>query len=224
MSDAPWAMTRSYCPTSPGCPSSCRLFGQRSVFWRRASRLRKSCTRRHTFWTAKRSEATKAPLAGVRGERALNARTLEVIADGETSQIGEERLNNVWGWLIIRPTVSAARATALRWMTQYLRLAALPRYQRQAGWQQLHTEIKSDRKSPLVALLMQPTSKMIDAHDRHLARVRCARVAVAAELYRRSHGKWPEDPSQLVPEFLAEIPTDPFTNAPFASSTSRTAW
>ena len=39
-----------------------------------------------------------------------------------------------------------------------------------------------------------------------------ARLAVAAERYRRSHGSYPADPAALVPEFLPAVPADPFAN------------
>jgi hypothetical protein len=100
-------------------------------------------------------------------------------------------------------------------MTQFLRLAALPRGQRQPGLQQLTAEIRADKRCPLVTALLMMVPKVLDAHDRHLAGVRCARVAVAAELYRRERGgRWPDNLEQLVPAFLAEVPADPFGDGP----------
>lgn len=38
-------------------------------------------------------------------------------------------------------------------------------------------------------------------------------TAVALERYRRAHGSWPQTLNSLVPEFLAEVPRDPFDGA-----------
>ncbi len=49
---------------------------------------------------------------------------------------------------------------------------------------------------------------------KHLARcevgLSAAKVAVAAELYRRKTGQRPESLDALVPEFLPSVPVDPF--------------
>ncbi|MCR9119854.1 MAG: general secretion pathway protein GspG, partial [bacterium] len=37
---------------------------------------------------------------------------------------------------------------------------------------------------------------------------------LAIELYRREHGKLPAELSDLVPDFLDEVPIDPFTGDP----------
>ena len=45
---------------------------------------------------------------------------------------------------------------------------------------------------------------------------RPVRVAIAAELFFRKYGKWPEKAEELVPEFLSALPVDPFSSRPFA--------
>src|SRR5262249_43312778 len=44
----------------------------------------------------------------------------------------------------------------------------------------------------------------------HLAELRSALTALAAERYRLSHGEWPPDVAALVPTYLKEAPTDPY--------------
>jgi hypothetical protein len=39
-------------------------------------------------------------------------------------------------------------------------------------------------------------------------------AALAAELFRRRHGRWPETLDELVPDFLPGVPLDPFSNQP----------
>jgi hypothetical protein len=43
-----------------------------------------------------------------------------------------------------------------------------------------------------------------------IARLRCAKTACAIERFRLKHGKLPEKLEELVPEFLSEVPIDPF--------------
>ena len=40
------------------------------------------------------------------------------------------------------------------------------------------------------------------------------RGAIAAERYRMKHGKWPGKLGDVVPEFLAGVPNDPFDGTP----------
>jgi len=47
-----------------------------------------------------------------------------------------------------------------------------------------------------------------------------ADAAIAAELYRRKNGKWPETLEDLVPKFLPRVPDDPFMDAPMRFTVS----
>jgi hypothetical protein len=46
-------------------------------------------------------------------------------------------------------------------------------------------------------------------------RLRGAVAAVAAVRYRRTHGSWPEALAELVPDYLSQIPQDPYAEGPF---------
>jgi hypothetical protein len=56
--------------------------------------------------------------------------------------------------------------------------------------------------------------KCYEEFRRDRARLRCAMVALAVERYRLKHGVWPDDLLALVPEFIATIPADPYTDQP----------
>src|SRR5262249_6785816 len=47
-----------------------------------------------------------------------------------------------------------------------------------------------------------------------LARIRSARIAIAAVQYRGAHGSWPADVRAVTPEFLRAIPIDPYRSEP----------
>ena len=50
----------------------------------------------------------------------------------------------------------------------------------------------------------------------HTAHIRCVRAGICAELFRRTNGRLPDKPADLVPEFMSEVPDDPFTGKPLA--------
>lgn len=47
-----------------------------------------------------------------------------------------------------------------------------------------------------------------------LTRWRLLETRLALELYRRQHDAWPEKLTDLVPEYLTDVPTDPFSGKP----------
>jgi hypothetical protein len=67
------------------------------------------------------------------------------------------------------------------------------------------------------------TARVIDGLDRLLrdqAARDCAAAGVAVARYRLAHGAWPERLDQLVPELLAQVPSDPFDGAPLRYKTA----
>jgi hypothetical protein len=63
-------------------------------------------------------------------------------------------------------------------------------------------------------LLAPALSAAFEAAARHAALSQAADASIAIEQYRRKHGKLPEQLDQLVPEFLPEVPTDPYNGQP----------
>jgi hypothetical protein len=56
---------------------------------------------------------------------------------------------------------------------------------------------------------------VIQAHTRGQAALRCAIAALAAERYRRGHGRWPDSLDNLVKDGLLDaVPRDPFDGQP----------
>jgi len=61
------------------------------------------------------------------------------------------------------------------------------------------------------SMLLPAVSSVATAEARATAGNRAAAAVIAAERFRREHGRLPEDLEELVPEFLAEVPADPFS-------------
>jgi hypothetical protein len=66
----------------------------------------------------------------------------------------------------------------------------------------------------ITRLLMPAVSKLGAGFRRQHAEVRCLIAALAAERYRRAHGRWPESLAQLTPQLLGEVPLDPYDGKP----------
>lgn len=79
---------------------------------------------------------------------------------------------------------------------------------------ELQAEIIANPGGPLTRLLPPGMTRIIEAMIRAEARQRLTKLAVAISAYRAKNGKWPEQASALVPEFIAEIPNDPFDDKP----------
>ena len=60
----------------------------------------------------------------------------------------------------------------------------------------------------------------VNAFGRPAATRDCADAAIAGELFRRQHGRWPAKLTDLTPEFLPAIPLDPFANQPMLMNAS----
>ena len=63
-------------------------------------------------------------------------------------------------------------------------------------------------------ILLFAAPQVVNAHLRHLALVRCALVLLAVERYRLHHRRWPTNLTELTPQFLPQLPTDPYTGTP----------
>jgi hypothetical protein len=63
----------------------------------------------------------------------------------------------------------------------------------------------------MTRLLIPAVVKIVEAHVRRQASIRTALVAIASERFRLAKGRWPADLKELTPEYLKEIPDDPYT-------------
>jgi hypothetical protein len=77
-------------------------------------------------------------------------------------------------------------------------------------------EIKppASKLTPLANLWLPSYEKVMRAFLRNQALLRCSCVALAVERFRKTHGRWPDNLAVLVPEFLGELPVDPYNGLP----------
>ena len=77
-------------------------------------------------------------------------------------------------------------------------------------------EVKAEasRLDPFSARYFSTFEKLAQTSIRHQAFLRSAYVALAVERYRQTHGRWPDSLAALAPEFVKELPADPYSGSP----------
>ena len=71
----------------------------------------------------------------------------------------------------------------------------------------------------LVAVV--PAQKTLETKCRVESLLAGAKLAVACNRFQREQGRWPETLPELVPDYLGEVPRDPFDGAPFRYSAEK---
>jgi len=122
-----------------------------------------------------------------------------------------------WRSAVIRLAHGEDQRQFLKIMSEYLSLAEKPWPQLMAESDALAHRIGANatRAHSLSDASVQSFTAMIDGFARVELTRRLLIVAVALERHRLRHGQPAADLASLVPDFLAEVPTDPIDGAPF---------
>jgi hypothetical protein len=83
------------------------------------------------------------------------------------------------------------------------------------GYEKQEQAIKATRGGGILAGLLLPASRkcLFAALDADATRG-LVRLAIAATAFKAKHGKYPEKLADLVPEFIPEVPPDPYDGHP----------
>lgn len=119
---------------------------------------------------------------------------------------GSEALE--WGGAVQRPFI---RMRKFRPVQRAIRLAGKDFSEVREAVEQYAKEFDGTWKQ---LLLQAPGSRDIVTVSRHRLVCRLGYAGAALELYRRRYGGYPDSLRQLVPEFLPEVPSDPFDGEP----------
>lgn len=90
-------------------------------------------------------------------------------------------------------------------------IAAAEAIERRVG---AHGGSGADWMNLLVAMGFPAVPRAVVAHLRTVVLLRAARAATAVERFRREQGRLPDDLSELTPDYLQEVPKDPFDGKP----------
>jgi hypothetical protein len=115
--------------------------------------------------------------------------------------------------LTVMLTIHSQRAKVLHYMNELVEASRLSPEQQVSRLQEMESTNPEDL--PLMIRFLVPgLYKIGDAANRIRAQLRCTAVALAAERYRQTGGRWPTTLGELVPEYVAAIPLDPFNGQP----------
>jgi hypothetical protein len=155
---------------------------------------------------------------GLRGHRAALQETLEAVESGRlafrtmvrqalASRGGSDGAVPDLG----RTDLLAGHALCLTLMTRCAEAAPRSRHEGDAAQQDFEAALAGwPDDAPVLQILMLDVPLLAAGCRREHAALRCAAVALAAERYRRSQGRWPQSLRQLTPSYLAEAPQDPY--------------
>jgi hypothetical protein len=167
------------------------------------------------------ADELKEPLLvrGLRGERAVFLILSERLHDGPVDELKCLDLTPhglpsdtqfAVGWWLYRGRMHGDRAYVIAWYTAAIRAARRPLAEQRAAFDALPQDHKGNPSLFLGNLLLGNERNWLQTHLRGTASAHCALAGIACERYRLKHGRWPESLAELCPEFLAEVPVDPF--------------
>ena len=85
---------------------------------------------------------------------------------------------------------------------------------RSQEWVEFESQLRTGPRG-LITMMMQPmVGSLLTITARDIANRRISIVATKALLYKADNGEFPDTLDKLVPEYLPEIPTDPFDGKP----------
>lgn len=149
------------------------------------------------------------------GERALGlsvlrfARTAKTRASSSRSSIPRRPS------ILAEPFFAHEELIFLQGMDALISLARQPTADSPHGLEDWDKEFLENRYSLLAKVLLSSNSRASVAQDNALARRGLARLAVTLRLYRMESGHYPDSLSQLVPDFLDKLLSDPFSRKDF---------
>jgi hypothetical protein len=152
---------------------------------------------------------------GLRGERALMSVVFDRLLDGShPSKNSSSNPLDLLGEYYFRSRVPADHAQYLRALQRMIDATQLPPHEQIQEYRRIIAAVPNKKDYPLTALLFPAVEKVAVAVHRRQALLRCARLGILAEVYRREVGRWPDSLTVLAKDFSEDDVADPFDGAP----------
>ncbi len=150
----------------------------------------------------------------LRGERACTDAIFDYLQDDPAAiqQLGLPSNPLVFlSRFAFRSRILVEQLEALTLQSRCLEIARGPSHE----WvSRMKAEVLDKMEGPLVRMLLPAIEKVVQAAMRGSARQRCLACAIACERYRQANGRWPKDLAEIPKTILAEVPRDPYVDAP----------
>lgn len=175
-----------------------------------------------------REDAHPTFYVGVRGERAMQTVIFQGFRNGSISHrslFGGGGLPGIpvgpggdWrDWLmgLAGGDLSSQEMVCLEMMQRVIAMSRLPTHEQVAEEKLIEADVKALPRGAMLAKALLPAiTKVNAACRRKQTLLRSMQALLAAERYRMKRGKWPEKVDDVVPEFLAAVPVDPWDGKP----------
>jgi hypothetical protein len=151
---------------------------------------------------------------GFRGERAWIDATFDHLRDDPAAinQIGGATNPLTYiGLMAMRSVLYEEQLVMLKVQTLFGEIARGPSH---AWMERMKAVPAKDLNGPFVRLLLPASEKVAAAVLRGQARLRCLAVGIACERFRQANGRWPKELAEIPKSILAEVPRDPYVDAP----------
>ena len=104
----------------------------------------------------------------------------------------------------------------LKYMPRVIEFAAVPSYESRLALKELGDEVSTISKLKVATRTTVPAfSRALPAQDRIVVQCDLAEMAIYLKQLKKKTGSYPEKLDAIVPEYIQELPVDPFTGAPY---------
>jgi hypothetical protein len=156
----------------------------------------------------------------LRGERAILNDVATAIESGQMPPPGRLSLSE-WDFPpdlsgpFLRNQCRKEHPVLLSFLTRFVEASRLPPGADRRAEKAIEAEIGALEQSAILVWRLAPgLARVANAHRYKQAHVRSQIACLAAERYRRAHGRWPNSLADLVPTELSAVPVDPFDGQP----------
>lgn len=164
----------------------------------------------------------EAFIRAMQSERMVQLDTIEGVVNGQMTRSAlaagyfGASAGQVWHWIpvpLIRPLYELDAIFGIEWTTKCVdaaRSANWPAAAAASPTELLEMTSWEQMMHPISYMMLPLLERFALLHFRALAMRRMAAVALSIRLYEVDHGRRPAALSDLIPEYLPEIPLDPF--------------
>jgi hypothetical protein len=146
------------------------------------------------------------------GEGQFNPAEIVSLANGGDPETPCARSMAAWGYRVF--LLAEDLASHLQFTTDIDTMTYLPYWQARDRMEVYDGQMRSHPGGLMTAILMPALGRVMQNVAVADARRGAARLGLALYRYHAQHGRFPEKPDDLVPEFIAAVPSDPFDGKP----------
>jgi ABC-type transport system involved in multi-copper enzyme maturation permease subunit len=111
-------------------------------------------------------------------------------------------------------------AFGINWMTRLAQICVGPYYEVKDEMKQLGQQLQRDIwRHPLSSLFLEGMTRFPESQARNTAELGGVKIALVLKIYKIEKGEYPVSLNALVPEYLPELPKDPFTGKDYSYRT-----